>query len=129
MIATVSPDPFRDEHRVIVPSPQDVATYDLKPEMSAYGVRDAVLARLADDECEPLIVVNFANGDMVGHTGVMDAAIKACEVVDECVGEVAKATQPKPKSKRKFCAQAGLLGRLCARVPRGEKSKARQSDD
>lgn len=85
-------DPFPDEHRVIVPSPQEVATYDLKPEMSAYGVRDAVLARLADDDCEPLIVVNFANGDMVGHTGVLNAAINACEVVDECVGEVVKAT-------------------------------------
>jgi len=85
-------EPFPGESRVICPSPKDVATYDLKPEMSALQVRDAVLARLKAPDCEPFIVVNFANGDMVGHTGVLKAAIKACEVVDECVGAIVDAT-------------------------------------
>jgi 2,3-bisphosphoglycerate-independent phosphoglycerate mutase len=83
--------PFPGEQREIVQSPK-VATYDLAPEMSAAGVRDAVLRRLASPDCEPFIVVNFANGDMVGHTGVLPAAIKACEVVDECVGAIVDAT-------------------------------------
>ncbi len=89
-------EPFDGERRSIVQSPR-VATYDLKPEMSAHEVRDQVLARLTawkDHEGvsgppgEPVIVVNFANGDMVGHTGKLDAAIKACEVVDQCVGAI-----------------------------------------
>ncbi len=78
---------FEGERREIIQSPK-VATYDLKPEMSAAGVRDAVLARLDAADCEPFIVVNFANGDMVGHTGDLAAAIKACEVVDACVGAI-----------------------------------------
>jgi len=81
-------EPFAGESRTIVPSPTDVATYDLKPEMSAAGVRDAVLARLAAADCEPVIIVNFANGDMVGHTGSLAAATKAVEVVDACVGAI-----------------------------------------
>lgn len=81
-------EPFPGESRVIVPSPKDVATYDLKPEMSAAGVRDAVLARLAAPDCEPVIVVNFANGDMVGHTGSLEATMTAIEVVDACVGRI-----------------------------------------
>lgn len=85
-------EPFPLEQRVIVPSPKDVATYDQKPEMSAYGVCDALLDRLAAADCEPLIVVNFANGDMVGHTGKLPAAIKAVEVVDQCVGRIVHAT-------------------------------------
>ena len=85
-------DPFPGENRVIVPSPTDVSTYDQKPEMSAAGVRDAVLDRLAAEDCESLIVVNFANGDMVGHTGSLEAAVTACEVVDECVGRIVEAT-------------------------------------
>jgi 2,3-bisphosphoglycerate-independent phosphoglycerate mutase len=84
--------PFEGERRELIPSPRDVATYDLKPEMSAFGVRDAVLRRLAAPDCEELIVVNFANGDMVGHTGKLDAAIKACEAVDQCVGAIVDAT-------------------------------------
>lgn len=84
-------EPFPGESRVIVPSPKDVATYDLKPEMSAAGVRDAVLARLAAPDCEPVIVVNFANGDMVGHTGSLEAATRAVEVVDACVGAIVDA--------------------------------------
>lgn len=84
-------EPFTGESRVIVPSPQDVSTYDQKPEMSAAGVCDAVLARLRDEACEPLIVVNFANGDMVGHTGKLDAVVKAIETVDACVGQIVEA--------------------------------------
>ena len=85
-------EPFEGETRVIVPSPTDVSTYDQKPEMSAHGVRDAVLERLAAPDCESLIVVNFANGDMVGHTGSLEAAIAACETVDRCVGAIVDAT-------------------------------------
>jgi 2,3-bisphosphoglycerate-independent phosphoglycerate mutase len=81
-------EPFAGETRTIVPSPKEVATYDLKPEMSAAGVRDAVLARIAATDCEPVIIVNFANGDMVGHTGRLEAATKAVEVVDQCVGAI-----------------------------------------
>ena len=85
-------EPFPGEQRELIPSPRDVATYDLKPEMSALGVRDAVLRRLAAQDCESLLIVNFANGDMVGHTGKLDAAVKACETVDACVGAIIDAT-------------------------------------
>lgn len=72
--------------RVLVNSPK-VATYDLQPEMSAYEVKDKLLAEL-DKDIHDVIIVNFANCDMVGHTGVIPAAIKAVSVVDECVGEI-----------------------------------------
>jgi 2,3-bisphosphoglycerate-independent phosphoglycerate mutase len=85
-------EPFPGERRELIPSPKDVQTYDQKPEMSAHGVRDAVLARLAAPDCEPFIVVNFANPDMVGHTGNMPAVVTACEVVDACVGAIVDAT-------------------------------------
>src|SRR5713226_2149329 len=75
---------FAGEDRKIVPSPK-VATYDLQPEMSARPVTDEVLARLANYD---LIVLNFANPDMVGHTGILEAGIKAVETVDECVGKI-----------------------------------------
>ncbi len=78
--------PFAGETRILRNSPK-VATYDLKPEMSAYELRDALIPELQKGETD-FICLNFANGDMVGHTGVMDAAIKACEVVDECVKDV-----------------------------------------
>jgi 2,3-bisphosphoglycerate-independent phosphoglycerate mutase len=84
-------EPFAGEQRTIIQSPMDVATYDLKPSMSAAGVRDSVCGRLAAEDCEDLIVVNFANGDMVGHTGVLDAAVAACECVDACVGDILSA--------------------------------------
>lgn len=81
-------EPKKLETRVLVASPK-VATYDLKPEMSAYEVCEKVLE--AEDNPEyGFILVNFANPDMVGHTGVLEAAIKACSVVDECVGKVAQ---------------------------------------
>jgi 2,3-bisphosphoglycerate-independent phosphoglycerate mutase len=84
-------EPFAGESREIIQSPK-VATYDLQPEMSAPGVRDAVLRRLEADDCEDVIVVNFANADMVGHTGSLEAAIKACETVDACVGAIVEKT-------------------------------------
>ena len=80
---------FEGEDRILIPSP-DVATFDLKPEMSAYEVTDAVLKVIEEDKYD-VIIMNYANCDMVGHTGVMDAAIKAVEAVDECVGKVVDA--------------------------------------
>ena len=79
-------DPYLNEDRVLVPSPK-VSTYDLQPEMSANGVKEQVLERLRMDKYD-LIVVNFANPDMVGHTAVMPAVIKAVETVDHCLGEI-----------------------------------------
>jgi 2,3-bisphosphoglycerate-independent phosphoglycerate mutase len=81
-------EPFPGESRRLLPSPRDVSTYDLKPQMSAYEVADAVCERLGAPDCEALLVVNFANGDMVGHTGVLEAAVRAIEIVDECVGRI-----------------------------------------
>jgi len=78
--------PFKGEDRQIVPSPK-VRTYDLKPEMSAYEVTAVVLERLESDKYDAM-VINFANPDMVGHTGDLNAAIKAAETVDECVGRL-----------------------------------------
>ncbi len=79
--------PFYREERQLVQSPKDVPTYDLKPEMSAYGVTEALIKRIKDGR-DNFILVNYANGDMVGHTGVLEAAVKACEVVDGCIGRV-----------------------------------------
>jgi len=84
-------EPFEGEGRQMAQSPK-VATYDLKPEMSAYEITDIVLKRLEADDCEDFILINYANGDMVGHTGVLEAAIKAVETVDECVGRIVDAT-------------------------------------
>jgi 2,3-bisphosphoglycerate-independent phosphoglycerate mutase len=82
--------PFAGEDRLVVPSPRDVSTYDQKPQMSAQGICDEVVRRV-DSGLYDLIVVNFANCDMVGHTGVLAAAIKAVEVVDDCVGQILRA--------------------------------------
>lgn len=81
--------PFKGEQRILRNSPK-VATYDLKPEMSAYELRDALVPILNNSEVD-FVCLNFANGDMVGHTGVMEAAIKACEAVDMCVKGVIEA--------------------------------------
>ena len=81
--------PFAGEERALVPSPQ-VATYDLQPEMSAAGVCDEVVKGIEGGAFD-LIVVNFANGDMVGHAGVLEAAIRACETVDGCLGRIESA--------------------------------------
>lgn len=78
--------PFTGENRIMIQSP-NVATYDLKPEMSAHGITEAVIYEMNTSKPD-FICLNFANGDMVGHTGVPAAIIKACEVVDECVQQV-----------------------------------------
>ena len=77
---------FKNENRILIPSPK-VATYDLMPEMSAYGVKDAVIKNIRDEQPD-FICLNFANGDMVGHTGVYESIKKAIITVDKCLGEV-----------------------------------------
>ena len=79
-------EPFDGEHRIMCPSPK-VATYDLQPEMSAFDVKDAIITKIKEGQPD-FICLNFANPDMVGHTGDLQAAIKACETVDQCAGEV-----------------------------------------
>jgi len=79
--------PFPNEERCLIPSPRDVPTYDKKPEMSARLVTNELLSRLKCSHYD-LVVLNFANMDMVGHTGVIEAAITACETIDFCVGEI-----------------------------------------
>jgi 2,3-bisphosphoglycerate-independent phosphoglycerate mutase len=81
--------PNRGEDRFIIPSPKDVPTYDFKPEMSAPEVTETVLANLAKYD---LVILNFANPDMVGHTGVVEAAVKACETIDHCLEQVCRET-------------------------------------
>ncbi|MBO5603631.1 MAG: 2,3-bisphosphoglycerate-independent phosphoglycerate mutase [Prevotella sp.] len=83
--------PFENEDRILVPSPK-VATYDLKPEMSAFEVKDKLVGAINTQEYD-FIVVNFANGDMVGHTGVYNAIAKAVWAVDQCVKEVIEAAK------------------------------------
>jgi 2,3-bisphosphoglycerate-independent phosphoglycerate mutase len=84
---------FKYEERIMIPSPK-VATYDLQPEMSAYGVKDAVIKEIETEKFD-FICLNFANGDMVGHTGVYEAIEKAVKTVDECAGAVIKAAHSK----------------------------------
>jgi 2,3-bisphosphoglycerate-independent phosphoglycerate mutase len=91
-------EPFPLEDRSLIPSPKEVATYDQKPEMSAYLVTEKLLETL-DSEHYSLIVLNFANGDMVGHSGIMEAAIKACEAVDICLEKIVN----------KFAAKGGVV--------------------
>lgn len=86
-------EPYKNETRILVNSPS-VATYDLQPEMSAYEVRDKLLEAIATDEYDAYII-NFANCDMVGHTGVFDAIVKSAEAVDECSHDVIEAIRAK----------------------------------
>ncbi|HSP11316.1 MAG TPA: 2,3-bisphosphoglycerate-independent phosphoglycerate mutase [Salegentibacter sp.] len=83
--------PFKGEKRIMANSPK-VATYDLQPEMSAYELRDKIIPELNDHSAD-FICLNFANPDMVGHTGVFEAAVKACETVDSCAKDVAEAAR------------------------------------
>lgn len=83
-------EPFPGEERQIVPSQRGITTYDQQPEMSAYEVTDVMIERIALGK-DDLMVLNYANGDMVGHTGNLQAAVRAVEAVDECVGRVADA--------------------------------------
>jgi 2,3-bisphosphoglycerate-independent phosphoglycerate mutase len=84
-------EPFEGEERILCPSPK-VATYDLQPEMSAYELRDAIVPKLRNQETD-FVCLNFANPDMVGHTGSMEATIKACETVDGCAKDVVEAAK------------------------------------
>jgi 2,3-bisphosphoglycerate-independent phosphoglycerate mutase len=84
-------EPFDGEERILCPSPK-VATYDLQPEMSAFDIRDAIVPKLKARATD-FVCLNFANPDMVGHTGDMAAAIKACETVDACTAEVVAAAK------------------------------------
>ncbi len=93
---------FPGEDRILVPSPREVKTYDEKPEMSAREVADKLVAAIASKKYG-LIIANFANPDMVGHTGILEAAVKAVKVVDECVGRLWKA-----------CEQAGMAMMITA---------------
>jgi 2,3-bisphosphoglycerate-independent phosphoglycerate mutase len=87
-------EPFPGEDRILIESPRDVTTYDQKPAMSAVDVTDSLLAAL-NEQAEAgtpydLVILNFANTDMVGHTGVLEAAVQACETVDSCLGRIAE---------------------------------------
>jgi 2,3-bisphosphoglycerate-independent phosphoglycerate mutase len=85
---------FPGEERVLIPSPKDVATYDLKPQMSAREVTEALVKQFGENDFG-LVIANYANADMVGHTGNFEAAVKACEVIDECLGKVVEAAMSK----------------------------------
>jgi 2,3-bisphosphoglycerate-independent phosphoglycerate mutase len=85
-------DPYDGERRELVPSPRDVPTYDHKPEMSAREAADAFVSAWGEEDFR-FGIINFANPDMVGHTGVIEAAVKAVETVDECLGRVVEAVQ------------------------------------
>ncbi len=85
--------PFPGEDRLLVPSPK-VATYDLKPEMSAAGIADAVVKAVEDGTFD-VVIVNFANADMVGHSGKLEPTVKAVETVDACLGRIESAVRAK----------------------------------
>jgi len=85
-------DEFAGETRLLVPSPRDVPSYDHKPEMSAQDVAERVVSAI-DDDGYGFVVVNFANPDMVGHTGVIPAVVKGVETTDECLGQVVEAVE------------------------------------
>ena len=101
---------FPGEERILIPSPKDVATYDLKPQMSAREVAEALVKKISEDHIG-LVIANFANADMVGHTGNFAAAVKACEVIDECVGKVVDAALSK-KGKVVITADHGNIEQL-----------------
>ena len=83
-------EPYDQEERILIPSPREVATYDQKPEMSIYEIKDQLIKQL-DQQKHSLVVVNYVNGDMVGHTGDLQAAIQAVQAVDACVHETVQA--------------------------------------
>ena len=98
-------EPFPNEERILIPSPKDVKTYDEKPEMSAEKVCENVVNAIKEEKYD-FIVVNFANPDMVGHTGKLDATIKAIEKIDNCVGRIFDAIVDK-KANLFICADHG----------------------
>ncbi len=101
---------FPGEERILVPSPKDVATYDLKPEMSARQVTEALVKQLRGHDLG-LVIANYANADMVGHTGNFEAAVQACEVIDECIGKVVDAAMSK-KGKLIITSDHGNIEQL-----------------
>jgi len=96
--------PYAGEDRILVPSPK-VATYDLQPEMSAYGVTDKLVEAVASGKYD-VIIINYANSDMVGHTGIIPAAVAAVEAVDSCVGRAVEAIE-KAGARLFLCADHG----------------------
>jgi 2,3-bisphosphoglycerate-independent phosphoglycerate mutase len=102
--------PNEGEDRILVNSPKDVATYDLKPQMSAYEVCDKLVEAIKSQKYD-VIIINFANPDMVGHTGVEAAAIKAVEAVDECVGKAVEAIK-EVNGQMFICADHGNAEQL-----------------
>ena len=101
---------FAGEERVLIPSPKDVATYDLKPEMSARQVTDALVQKFFSEDIG-LVIANLANADMVGHTGNFAASVKACEVIDECLGRIVN-TAMKKKARVLITADHGNIEQL-----------------
>jgi len=101
---------FPGEQRIMIPSPRDVATYDLKPEMSARQVTEALVKKFREEDIG-LVIANYANADMVGHTGNFEASVKACEVIDECLGKVADAALNK-KGRVVITADHGNIEQL-----------------
>jgi 2,3-bisphosphoglycerate-independent phosphoglycerate mutase len=101
---------FPGEERILIPSPKDVPTYDLKPEMSAREITEALVKQLREHDIG-LVIANFANADMVGHTGNFAAAVKACEVIDECIGKVVDAALSK-KARLVITADHGNIEQL-----------------
>jgi 2,3-bisphosphoglycerate-independent phosphoglycerate mutase len=101
---------FPGEERILIPSPRDVRTYDLKPEMSARQVTEALVKKFTAEDIG-LVIANFANADMVGHTGNFEASIKACEVIDECLGRVVDAALAK-KARVVITADHGNIEQL-----------------
>ncbi len=102
-------EPYKNEDRILIPSPQ-VATYDLQPEMSANQVTEKLIESIESGKYD-LIIVNYANPDMVGHTGVVDAAVKAIEYVDSCIGKVVE-TVEKCGAQMFICADHGNSDQL-----------------
>jgi 2,3-bisphosphoglycerate-independent phosphoglycerate mutase len=101
---------FPGEERILIPSPKDVPTYDLKPQMSAREVAEALVKKFSNDDIG-LVIANFANADMVGHTGNFAASVKACEVIDECIGKVVDAALSK-KGRVVITADHGNIEQL-----------------
>jgi 2,3-bisphosphoglycerate-independent phosphoglycerate mutase len=103
-------EPNPGEERILVPSPKEVPTYDLKPEMSALGVTEKLVDAISNKKAD-LIIINYANPDMVGHTGVIDAAVKAIETIDSCVAQVVDALV-KVDGQMFICADHGNSDQL-----------------
>ncbi|HMA80867.1 MAG TPA: 2,3-bisphosphoglycerate-independent phosphoglycerate mutase, partial [Candidatus Binatia bacterium] len=101
---------FPGEERILIPSPKDVATYDLKPEMSARPLTEALVKYLRETDVR-VVIANYANADMVGHTGNFEASVKAVEVIDECLGKVVDAAMSK-KGKVIITADHGNIEQL-----------------